>query len=133
MDALLSCFLQELRGDCSQTIQLCSSMEYVGKKYVAAKPVSLSDLNKIMCVDTSKDSSFSLFHDKVQAVFKNAIMMCHGRYNCLHSTLVREDEVGVMVNEFNLTFPCQRTGIQALLNITQKLENEATWYCITIG
>ena len=64
IDALLSCFLRELRGDCSQTIQLCFSMEYVGKKDVAAKPVSLSDLNKIMCVDTSKESYFSLFHDK---------------------------------------------------------------------
>ena len=75
MDSLLSCFLKELSGDSSQTVQLCASMEYIVKKEAVAEPVSLSHFDELLCVDTSNNSSFSIFHGKVQELFKNAIMM----------------------------------------------------------
>ena len=120
IDLLLSCFLKELNGDYLQNIQLCASLEYITKKEPAIKIVSLSNASDLMFIDTSDKSPFSLFHGKVQAVFKNEIIIYYGRYNCLHSPLVSEKEVSVMVEEFNLSFPFQRTATQALLNIPQK-------------
>ena len=80
MDLLFSCFVEELHSDCLQTMQLCVSMEYVNKKEVMVKPVSLSNLNGLLCVNTSNESPFLLvFRGKIQDVFKNNIMMCYGR------------------------------------------------------
>ena len=101
-------------------MQLCAAMEYIDKKEPVAVHVSLSHLDELLCVDTSNNSSFSIFHGKVQELFKNALMMCYGRYTCLHSPLISEKDVGVMVDEFNSTFPYQRAGLQAMLNITEK-------------
>ena len=87
MDSLLFYFLCELHGDCAQTIQLCAAMEYVDKKDTVVKPVSLSELNNLLTIDTSNHSMFSSSHGYVQSLLKDAISMCYGCYNCLHSPL----------------------------------------------
>ena len=57
MDSMLSCFLKEIIGDSTQTVQLCAAMEYIAKKEPVAVPVSLSHLDELLCVDTSNNSA----------------------------------------------------------------------------
>lgn len=114
-----------MHGDCAQTIQLCAAMEYVDKKDTVVKPLSLLELNELLTIDTSKISIVSSFHGDVQSLFKDAISLWYGCYNCVTLPLGSEKEVGVLLYRFNSSFPYHRTGSQALLNISQKQENNS--------
>ena len=75
IDALMSCFLQEIHYDSSYTITLYSAKELRGNiTGVNKAPATIEDITEVLNVDISKGSAFRIFHEQVQIILKDAIM-----------------------------------------------------------
>lgn len=108
-------------------------MEWITNKEPDVKLVLLSNISKLLFVDTLNKSTSLPFHGKIQAVFKNMSTIYYDCYNYLQLPLVSENKVSVIVEKFNLSPPFQQTGIQTLLNILHKTKREIICYYATIG